>query len=61
MGNLGLGYDVLRAVNPRLVMAALSGFGQTGPWRDYVAFAFPTEAVSGLAYLTGRAGRSADR
>jgi crotonobetainyl-CoA:carnitine CoA-transferase CaiB-like acyl-CoA transferase len=56
MGNLGLGYDVLRAVNPRLVMAALSGFGQTGPWRDYVAFAFPTEAVSGLAYLTGPRG-----
>jgi crotonobetainyl-CoA:carnitine CoA-transferase CaiB-like acyl-CoA transferase len=56
MGNLGLGYEVLRAVNPRLVMAALSGFGQTGPWRDYVAFAFPTEAVSGLAFLTGRRG-----
>ena len=54
MGNLGLGYDVLRAANPRLVMAALSGFGQTGPWRDYVAFAFPTEDVSGLAYLTGQ-------
>ena len=37
-------------------MAALSGFGQTGPWRDYVTFAFPTEAVSGLAYLTGVRG-----
>src|SRR4051812_47761179 len=56
MGNLRLGYDALRTVNPRLVMAALSGFGQTGPWRDYVAFAFPTEAVSGLAFLTGPRG-----
>ena len=53
LGNLGLGYDVLRAANPRLVVASLSGFGQTGPWRDYVAFAFPTEEVSGLAALTG--------
>jgi crotonobetainyl-CoA:carnitine CoA-transferase CaiB-like acyl-CoA transferase len=56
LGNLGLGYDVLRAANPRLVVASLSGFGQTGPWRDYVAFAFPTEEVSGLAALTGVPG-----
>ena len=56
LGNLGLGYDVLRAANPRIVVASLSGFGQTGPWRDYVAFAFPTEEVSGLAYLTGAPG-----
>jgi crotonobetainyl-CoA:carnitine CoA-transferase CaiB-like acyl-CoA transferase len=34
----------------------LSGFGATGPWRDYSAFAFPTEEVSGLAYLNGEAG-----
>ena len=54
-----LGYDVLRATNPRIVVASLSGFGQTGPWRDYVAFAFPTEEVSGLAALDRRAGRPA--
>ena len=34
-------------------MASLSGFGRSGPWRDYAAFAFPTEEVSGLAYLNG--------
>jgi crotonobetainyl-CoA:carnitine CoA-transferase CaiB-like acyl-CoA transferase len=56
MGNLGLGPDVLHAVNPRLVIASLAGYGQTGPWRDYVAFAFPTEEVSGLAFLTGEPG-----
>jgi len=56
LSNLGLGYDVLRATNPRIVVASLSGFGQTGPWRDYVAFAFPTEEVSGLAALTGVPG-----
>jgi crotonobetainyl-CoA:carnitine CoA-transferase CaiB-like acyl-CoA transferase len=56
LGNLGIGYDVLRATNPRVVVASLSGFGQTGPWRDYVAFAFPTEEVSGLAALTGVPG-----
>ncbi len=34
--SLGLGYDELRAENPRLVMCSLTPFGQTGPWRDYV-------------------------
>ena len=53
MGQLGLGYDTLRAVNPRIVMASLSGFGRSGPWRDYAAFAFPTEEVSGMAFLNG--------
>jgi crotonobetainyl-CoA:carnitine CoA-transferase CaiB-like acyl-CoA transferase len=53
MASFGLDYDVLRAVNDRIVMVALSGFGATGPWRDYSAFAFPTEEVSGLAYPTG--------
>jgi crotonobetainyl-CoA:carnitine CoA-transferase CaiB-like acyl-CoA transferase len=56
MANLGLGFDVLREVNPRIVVAALAGFGQTGPWRDYSAFAFPTEEASGLAFLNGERG-----
>lgn len=53
MESLGLGYDVLREVNDRIVLASLSGFGATGPWRDYAAFAFPTEEVSGLAFVNG--------
>ena len=53
MEQLGLGFDTLRAANPRIVMASLSGFGRSGPWRDYAAFAFPTEEVSGMAFLNG--------
>jgi crotonobetainyl-CoA:carnitine CoA-transferase CaiB-like acyl-CoA transferase len=56
MENFGLSYDVLSAVNPRIIMIALSGFGATGPWRDYSAFAFPTEEASGLTYLNGAPG-----
>jgi crotonobetainyl-CoA:carnitine CoA-transferase CaiB-like acyl-CoA transferase len=56
MANLGLGYDVLRRANPSIIAASLAGFGQTGPWRDYSAFAFPTEEASGLAYLNGEPG-----
>jgi crotonobetainyl-CoA:carnitine CoA-transferase CaiB-like acyl-CoA transferase len=53
MGSFGLGYDVLRAANEKVILIALSGFGASGPWRDYSAFAFPTEEVSGITYLTG--------
>jgi crotonobetainyl-CoA:carnitine CoA-transferase CaiB-like acyl-CoA transferase len=53
MEQLGLGFDTLRAANPRIVMASLSGFGRSGPWRDYAAFAFPTEEVAGMAFLNG--------
>jgi len=56
MASFGLDYDTLRAVNERIVVVALSGFGATGPWRDYSAFAFPTEEVSGLAFLNGARG-----
>jgi crotonobetainyl-CoA:carnitine CoA-transferase CaiB-like acyl-CoA transferase len=56
MANLDLAYETLQQVNPAVVMASLSGFGQTGPWRDYSAFAFPTEEASGLAFLNGERG-----
>jgi crotonobetainyl-CoA:carnitine CoA-transferase CaiB-like acyl-CoA transferase len=56
MAGFGLDYEVLRAVNERIVMVSLSGFGATGPWRDYSAFAFPTEEISGLTYPTGFPG-----
>src|SRR5205814_8445179 len=53
MPNLGLGYDSLAEVNPRLVMASISGFGASGPRRDWVAFGSNIEAASGLAAITG--------
>jgi len=53
MSNFGLDYDVLKAINPRLIMLSLSGFGADTSWRDYVAFGMSTEQMSGLSHLTG--------
>ena len=53
MDRLGLGYDVLRAANPRLIVAELSGMGQTGQYRSYVAFGMTLMAMSGAYELTG--------
>ena len=48
-----LGYDVLARVNPRLVMVRISGFGQTGPYRDRPGFGTVAESMSGLVAITG--------
>lgn len=48
-----LGYENLRQVNPRLVMIRISGWGQTGPYKDRVGFGSIGEAVGGLRYITG--------
>ncbi len=58
MQNFGLSYDELKAINPRLVMISLSGFGAKVTWRDYVAFGMSTEQMSGVAHLTGYADAS---
>ncbi|MCK6394416.1 CaiB/BaiF CoA-transferase family protein [Zoogloea sp.] len=50
---LGLGWDVLSAANPGLVMVRLSGFGQTGPYRDRPGFGAIGESMGGLRYVTG--------
>lgn len=52
MSNWGLSYEILKGVRPDLIMASISGMGQTGPWRDFVAFAPTIHALSGLTYLT---------
>ena len=49
----GLGWDVLRELNPRLVMLRVTGYGQTGPYRDRPGFARVAHAVGGIAYLAG--------
>lgn len=54
---LGLGYEALAAVNPGLVMASLSGYGLTGPYRDRVAFGTPLTMISGLGALSGYRGK----
>lgn len=48
-----LGYDALRAENPRLVYASISGYGQDGPYRDRAGFGNIAESMSGLRYVTG--------
>ena len=55
MRNFDLQYPVLREVNPEIIMVSISGFGQTGPDRDYVAYGANVEASCGLAAATGYA------
>ncbi len=53
MEKLGLGWDVLSASNPGLVMVRLSGFGQTGPMASQPGFGAIGESMGGLRYITG--------
>ena len=53
LDRLGLGYAVLSARNPRLIWGAISGFGQTGPYRDRGGFDLITQGMSGLASTCG--------
>jgi formyl-CoA transferase len=57
MEGWGLGPDALHARNPRLVMLRVSGFGQTGPYRDRPGFGVVAEAMGGLRHLTAEPGR----
>ncbi len=57
MEKLGLGWDTLSAANPGLVMVRISGFGQTGPYRDQPGFGAVGESMGGLRYITGFADR----
>ena len=52
----GLGYEALRKDNKSLIMLRVSGFGQTGPYKDRPGFARIAHAVGGLTHLTGEAG-----
>ncbi len=53
MEKWGLGWDALSKVNPGLIMVRLSGFGQTGPYRDRPGFGAIGEAMGGMRYVTG--------
>jgi formyl-CoA transferase/CoA:oxalate CoA-transferase len=52
---LGLGYDALSAVNPRLIYASISGFGQTGPYASQPGYDAIAQALGGLMSVTGEA------
>lgn len=57
MEKWGLGFKDLHAINPRLIMLRVSGYGQTGPYKDRPGFGVIGEAMGGLRYLSGEPGR----
>jgi crotonobetainyl-CoA:carnitine CoA-transferase CaiB-like acyl-CoA transferase len=56
LGRLGLGYEHLAALNPRLVYCSITGFGQTGPYRSRPGYDFLVQAMGGLMSVTGEPG-----
>jgi crotonobetainyl-CoA:carnitine CoA-transferase CaiB-like acyl-CoA transferase len=57
MEEMGCGYEALKEINPRIIYCALSGFGETGPYRDRPAFDLAVQALSGAMSITGEPGR----
>jgi crotonobetainyl-CoA:carnitine CoA-transferase CaiB-like acyl-CoA transferase len=55
LDGLGLGYGTLKAANPGLVFTSITGFGQTGPYRDFKSSDLVASALSGALYVTGDA------
>jgi crotonobetainyl-CoA:carnitine CoA-transferase CaiB-like acyl-CoA transferase len=55
--DLGLGYPQLKEIAPRLIMASITPFGQTGPYKDYKASDLITMAMGGVAFITGQEDR----
>ncbi len=53
MEKWGLGYDVLAAINPRLIMVRVSGYGQSGPYAERAGYGSVGEAMGGIRYLAG--------
>lgn len=53
MDELGLGYSTLEKVNPKIILASLTGFGTKGPWKDYPAFDIIVQAKTGFMEFTG--------
>ncbi|MDE2625803.1 MAG: CoA transferase [Burkholderiales bacterium] len=57
MEGWGFGYEALAAANPGLIMLRISGYGQTGPYKDRPGFGVVAEAMGGLRHLTAEPGR----
>jgi crotonobetainyl-CoA:carnitine CoA-transferase CaiB-like acyl-CoA transferase len=57
MDRLGLGYETLSAINPRLIYCAISGYGMTGPLKDRPSFDIVLQAMSGVLSVNGEPGR----
>jgi crotonobetainyl-CoA:carnitine CoA-transferase CaiB-like acyl-CoA transferase len=56
LDRLNLGYDVLKEINPRIILASISGYGQSGPYSKYMAYGPAIGAVTGLSVATGYIG-----
>lgn len=57
MERLGLGYEAVREINPRLVYAIVTGYGKEGPWKNKPGQDLLAQSISGLTWLTGDAGQ----
>jgi crotonobetainyl-CoA:carnitine CoA-transferase CaiB-like acyl-CoA transferase len=57
LDDLGIGFPVLSAANPRIILSSASGFGQTGPYKDRAALDLIVQGMSGLMAITGEEGR----
>jgi formyl-CoA transferase len=57
MESWGLGPEVLQELNPGLIMLRISGYGQTGPYKDKPGFGVVAEAMGGMRHLSGESGR----
>lgn len=55
MERIGLGYEAVNALNPRLVYGSVTGYGTTGPWRDKPGQDLLVQSLSGIAWLNGNA------
>ena len=60
MERLGLSYQTLRDLNPRIVLASISGYGQSGPYREYMGYGPAASALCGLSAATGYVGGEAE-
>ena len=56
MDRLGLGYEALKRINPRIILASISGYGQRGPYREYLAYGPALVPLTGLSTVTGFIG-----
>jgi len=58
MEKLGMGYEALKALNPRLIYCSISGYGRTGPYADKGGYDLVAQGMSGLMSITGERGRA---